>query len=157
MKVLRILGGVLGVLLVVVAAAYALRTNPVGPVAGRGLTGEAAAYPPDWSFSDAHMTIAVEVRPDDPHSITTICFVHEGALYVPAQGGSDKQWTHIVSEDPRVRLKIGERIYSARADRVPDLDFDEFAASAQQKYSALADANEPPPDVWLFRIGPREG
>jgi hypothetical protein len=156
-KVLRILAGVLLALAIGAGLAYSQRTDPIGPVAGRALSGAEAAYPPDWGFSDAHMTIAVEARPEDPHSVTTLCFLHEGALYVPAMNGSEKEWTQMVVADGRVRLKIGDRVYPALAERVPDADFAAFLPSAAGKYSSLAEADEPPPDVWLFRIGPREG
>jgi hypothetical protein len=158
--ILKRLAQVLVAILILAAVVYPFRRDPIGPLAGKRLTGEVASETPaDWSFSDAHMTIAVEVRPDDPHSITTICFVHEGTLYVPAQGGSEKEWTQMVLADPRVRLKIGERIYPARATRITDESQREaMIASAAGKYERLAAAQageNPPEDVWVFRIDPR--
>ena len=61
-------------------------------ISGRTLSGEEFPYPENWDFTNDHFTIAVETRPEDPHSVTTVCFVHEGALYVPAQSGSSKRW-----------------------------------------------------------------
>jgi len=49
-----------------------------------------------------------------------VCFVHDGKLYVPAQSGSTKSWTHYAVADPRVRVKIGDRIYPGIATRVTD-------------------------------------
>ena len=89
MKILKILGVVVLVLVGVSAAVIGTRSNPLGPIAGRELTGEVVAEPvSDWSFTDEHNLIAVETRPDAPHSVTTICIAHEGALYVPARGAS---------------------------------------------------------------------
>ncbi len=158
MKVLRIIGVALAGIAVLAGIAWLLRTDPVGPIAGRQLSGEEAAYPSDWSFSDEHMTIAVETRLDDPHSVTTICFIHEAELFVPAQGGSEKRWTHYILDDPRVRLKIGDSIYRARAVRVTDADPESIVASAAKKYSQLAEraGEELPEDIWLFRIEPPE-
>ena len=156
MKILKIIGVLLGALAVLAAIGWLFRSNPIGPIAGRALTGAVAAYPDDWSFSDEHTTIAVEVRPGAPHSVTTICFVHEGALYVPAQSGSTKDWTRYVVADPRVRLKIGDRVFEAVATRVEDADPETFLASAGKKYPQVASRDEIPDDIWLFRIGPRE-
>jgi hypothetical protein len=138
--------------------AWMLRTDPVGPISGRRLSGDEVSYPADWSFTDDHFTIAVESRPNDPHSVTTICFVHDGDLYVPAQGGDGKRWTHYVEDDPRVRLKVGRDVYRARAVRVTDAAPEKFTASAARKYSQIAEREGPPPDdIWLFRIEPPEG
>jgi hypothetical protein len=155
-KVLKIIGGVVGALVVVLALVWLFRSDPIGPLAGRALSGEESPYPSSWSFTDEHMTIAVETRPVDPHSVTTICFVHEGDLYIPAQGGSEKRWTRYVLEDPRVRIKAGEGVYPARLRRVTDADVERFVSSAAAKYARMADPErELPEDIWLFRVEPR--
>lgn len=156
MKVLKIIGAVLGTLIVVLGLAWLLRSDPIGPLSGRALSGGEAAYPADWSFTDDFTTIAVESRPGDPHSVTTICFIHDGELYVPARGGSEKRWTQYVLDDPRVRIKVGDAVYPARALRVENADPETFLASAAVKYSQMADPDrEIPEDIWLFRIAPR--
>lgn len=140
----------------VAALLYATRSNPVGPVAGRALSGELVATPvDDWSFTDEHSLIAVETRPAAPHSVTTICFTHEGVLYVPAQGGSAKSWTHYAVSNPEVRILAGGRIYPARATRVTDTSrVEELTASAGGKYDFVA-GDALPEDVWLFRMDSR--
>ncbi len=155
MKILRWLGVAVLVLVALGAIAYATRTDPVGPVAGRQLSGEVVTTPvADWSFTDEHTTIAVETRPAAPHSVTTICFTHEGALYVPAQSGSTKSWTYYATADPRVRLKIGDKVYAARASRVTDESLGPaLIASARAKYE-IEESDEAPTfeDVWVFRM-----
>lgn len=156
MKILRILGMALLLLATLGGLAWVFRSDPIGPISGRRLSGDEAAYPSDWGFSDEFETIALESRPDDPHSVTTICFVHEEALHVPAQGGTEKRWTGYVLEDPRVRLKVGDSVYPARAVRVEVADPEVFLASAGKKYPQVAEADgELPDDLWLFRIEPR--
>lgn len=157
MKILKVIGALLGALVLVALVVLAVRTDPIGPLAGTRLSGDEAAYPADWGFTDEHFLIAVESRPDDPHSVTTICFVHDGVLHVPAQSGSTKDWPAYVVADPRVRLKIGDLVYSARATRVQPEDTAPYFASAFAKYEQMADraGEEPPEDVWLFRIDPR--
>lgn len=159
MKFLKLLGGALAVLILMAAVLYPLRRDPIAMLAGKELSGSEFGYPASWSFSDAHEFCAVEVRPEDPHSVTTICFVHEGVLHVPAQNGSEKEWTAMALDDPRVRVKIGDRIFPGRAVRVVVDDPAPVFESAARKYARLAGDGpiEPPPDVWLFRIDPREG
>ena len=155
MRILKWLGVVVVALVAIGALAYATRTNPVGPVAGRQLTGEIVRAPvSDWTFTDEHMTIAVETRPAAPHSVTTVCFTHEGALYVPAQRGASKSWTHYATSDPRVRLKIGDKVYPARATRVTDESLaPHLRAAATKKYDFDAGDDDPDlEDIWVFRI-----
>jgi hypothetical protein len=138
---------------------WLFRSDPVLMISGKHLEGEAFPYPANWDFSDDYSTIAIETNPRDPHSVTTLCFVHEGILYVPAQGGSEKQWTQFVLENPRVRLKIGDRIFHAKAERVMPLNILEFKDSLGSKYPKMKDRSpdEVPADLWLFRIRPLIG
>lgn len=159
MRILKGIGIVLVGLVLVAGIAYLLRTDPIGPIAGKRLSGEEVAEQVgSWAFTDAHGLIAVESRPEDPHSVTTICFTHEGALYVPARDGAEKDWPQYVLADPRVRLKIGDRIYRGHATRVDtEMDREPLLASLREKYAEmLAQADEPPDlsSVWLFRIDP---
>lgn len=155
MKFLSWLGIGLLVLVAIGAVAYGTRTDPVWRISGRGLTGDVVTAPvTDWSFTDEHMTIAVETRPAAPHSVTTICFTHEGALYVPASGGSAKTWTHFAAADPRVRVKVGEKVYPARASRVTDTALvPALTAAARAKYDFPAgDDAQAPQDIWVFKL-----
>jgi hypothetical protein len=149
---------VLAALVLVALGILAVRTDPIGPLAGTRLSGEEVPYPEDWSFTDDAFTIAVESRPEEPHSVTTLCFVHDGALHVPALRGSSKDWPTFVLEDPRVRLKIGDRVFVARATRVEPDDPAPYFAAAAAKYEAMAerDPDDIAEDLWLFRIDPRE-
>ena len=49
------------------------------------------------------------------------------------------------------------KIYSARAERVLPLALEDYRESLVKKFPAMADrkVEDLPPDVWLFRIGPR--
>ena len=131
--------------------------GPIGPFPGGRLFGDVVPGPvEDWSFSDAYQTIAVETRPGFPHSITTICFTHEGQLYVPALRPQGKRWPFFVLENSHVRLKIGDKIYLGRANRVLDESaFESLRASAQKKYPQLGEQDpESLPEIWVFRIDP---
>ena len=156
MKILKWIGAGLGAAFIVLGALYLLRTDPVYMISGKRLSGTEHPYPPDWSICNDHVTIAVETRPEDPHSVTTVCVVHEGSLIIPAMQGSTKQWTANVVRDPRVRIKIGEAVYRARAERTLDLTPEDFVSAmlaARPEFGERV-GEEPPEDVWFFRVGP---
>lgn len=157
MKLLNWTAGVLGALVIVAGALYAFRTDPIFMVSGKRLSGEELPYPSDWSACNDHQTVAVETRMDDPHSVTTICFVHEGDLVIPAMNGSEKEWPAHVVRDPRVRVKIGDHVYPARAERMTEVSLDDLVESVAAKYPQIAerDPADAPQDVWLFRVSAR--
>ena len=107
MRILRIVAigfaALVGLAIVAAGIARVVIDGPIGPLSGGRLGGEERPAPIDWSFSDDHPTIAVEVRPDDPHSVTTVCFVAGGELYVPARDAAEKEWTQLALADPRAR------------------------------------------------------
>lgn len=157
MKILKWLGAVLGVVVVVLGLLYLLRTDPVGMLAGKRLSGVEQPYPQDWSSCNDHTTIAVETRPEAPHSVTTVCVVFNDELIIPAMEGGTKQWPANVVADPRIRVKIGDAVYPALAHRAHDVPMQGFAAAARAKYPRMGggDGDGGPRDVWLFRVSPR--
>ena len=157
MKLLTWTAGVLGTLVIVAGAVYVFRTDPIFMVSGKRLSGEELSYPSDWSMCNDHQTVAVETRVDDPHSVTTICFVHDGDLIIPAMNGSEKEWPAHVVRDPRVRVKIGGHVYPARAECMTDVSLEDLVESVAAKYPQIAerDPADAPQDVWLFRISAR--
>jgi len=111
--------------------ACALACEPEGRRPGLWLRGEPVhTAVDDWSFSDGFREIAVETRTWYllPHSVTTACAASGGHLYVPSVYGSDAQypdarfWNRNVARDPRVRVKIGDRVYDRNAVLVTDPD-----------------------------------
>ena len=157
MKILKWVGVVVGALVVVAGAGYLFRTDPILMVSGKRLSGEELPYPSDWSACNDHQTVAVETRVDDPHSVTTLCFVHGGDLVIPAMNGSEKEWPAHVVRDPRVRVKIGDHVYPARAERMTDVSLNDLVESVAAKYPQIVerDPADAPQDVWLFRISAR--
>ena len=74
---------------------------------------------------------------------------------MPASDGADKQWTRHLLEDPSVRLKIGDRIYSGRATRVVDEALRPVLISAARvKYPQMVGEmdDETLARAWVFRI-----
>jgi hypothetical protein len=83
---------------------------PGGRLGGEEMTEPVA----DWSFADS-MFMDLELRPDDPYSVTLNYFVRDGKLYVdPAE---DRQWYQYLKADDRVRVRFGfdDRVYPLRA------------------------------------------
>lgn len=82
---------------------------------GGALGGEVVSEPvDDWSFVDSAF-IDLEVRPDDPYSVTLNYFVKEGKLYIdPAE---DRDWYQYLKADDRVRVRFGfdDRVYPLKA------------------------------------------
>ena len=82
---------------------------------GGALGGEVVTEPvEDWSFVDSTF-MDLEVRPDDPYSVTLNYFVKEGKLYIdPAE---DREWYQYLKADDRVRVRFGfdDRVYPLKA------------------------------------------
>jgi hypothetical protein len=90
---------------------------------GLRLSGEVVSEPvEDWSFTDAHGEIFIEVRTPYllPHSVTIVCASLDGKLYLWALNPSEKRWVAYVERDPDVRLQIGDAIYEQRLETVDD-------------------------------------
>ena len=137
---------------------------------GLWLRGDVVETPvSDWSFSDAHAQIFVETRTGYllPHSVTTVCAAAGDRLWVPSVyfgGGSfpeSRFWNRNVVRDPRVRLKIGERIYPRRAVLVTDpAQRAEALAAFAAKYPFWSDLLARPeaerPPIAILRMDPPE-
>ena len=104
---------------------------------GLWLKGEVVTSPvTDWSFVDkvehpgrSLNTVLVETRTPYfiPHSVRTVPFVRNGQLYIRSHQDrmdlkfpNDKSWTGNVARDPRVRIKIGDKLYEATMVLVAD-------------------------------------
>ena len=97
----------------------------------------------DWSFTEDHQEIFVQTRTSYliPHSVTTYCTVYDGDLYLFSayyEGGvfpDGRSWNRNVMRDPRVRLKIGDRLFDQTVSHVTDAETREAVhARAVAKY-----------------------
>jgi|AP95_1055475.scaffolds.fasta_scaffold00017_19 hypothetical protein len=156
MKILKILSHIVLTLLFVTYIAYQFRTDPIGLISGTKLSGEEVSYPADWAFTSEHSLIAVETRIGNPHSVTTVCFVYEGDLYVPAQDAATKDWPAYVMKDGRARVRVGEKVYPVMLTRANDLDLGGVLAAVGSKYPQFSEAtDEQMASTWLFRVSSR--
>jgi hypothetical protein len=136
---------------------------------GLWLSGEVQTEPvTDWSFVDEQREIFVETRTwyGIPHSVTTVVVAHNGTLYVPSvyfEGGEfpdARFWNRNVVHDPRVRLKIGDRLYERQAALVEDpAEWNDVLAAFARRmpfWQELADKPEAErPKIVFLRMDPR--
>lgn len=165
MKWIKGLGVVFAVAVIISGATYLFRSNPIGPIAGKALTGELSTSRVDWTLCNKHDEVAIESRSEAPYSVLTWCFVHKGNMYIPAFYGGTKAWSHFAAADPNVRIKMGDTIYEAKAKRITNYTstpFSDFMNSLAEKYptfegrdmkEALSEVK--PAEIWLFRISHR--
>ncbi len=126
---------------------------------GLGLRGEVMSeLPADWSFSNDHREIAIEVSTPYllPHSVTIWCAAAGDELYVAARNPEAKRWPGWVQDDPEVRLEIGEQIYAVKLSIVDD---PKQIARVRRTYAAKYDLRDPPPEggppMRYWRVEPR--
>jgi len=133
--------------------------DPADRRPGLRLSGEVVEeLPADWSFSDAHREVALEVSTPYllPHSVTIWCAAADGALYIAARNPDEKRWPGWVADDPDVRLKVGERVFEGRLSVVEDPS---RMARMQSAYAAKYDLPDPRPQdgppMRYWRLAPR--
>jgi hypothetical protein len=127
---------------------------------GTRLSGEVAALPSDWSFTDAQPEIAVEVHGflGLPHSVTIWCATLDGALFVGARAPETKRWPAWADADPNVRLKIDGKLYEVRLTPLEDPEtIGRLQAAFAQKYAipAPAPGAPAPPPSRYWSVGAR--
>ena len=122
----------IGVVLVLVIALASLKIFGYEPRDGRPglwLAGELVTEPvDDWEFTNQFGEIFLQTNTTYgiPHSVTVWCAVHNGAFYLFSsyRGGGDfpdkRAWNRNVLRDPRVRLKIGDRLFDQTLTHIED-------------------------------------
>ncbi len=143
---------VVGILAILVLAGC----EPENRTPGLWLSGAQQPFPDDWSFSQDHREITIEVATPYfiPHSVTIWCAELDGDLYVGAAAPDTKNWPGWVMDSPDVVLKVGEAIYEATLTRLSEQD---HIDSVRSVYAAKYDL-EPQSDYigWIWSVGPRE-
>ena len=131
--------------------------EPADTTPGLWLSGTLRPFPEDWSFTEGHREISIEVGTPYfvPHSVTIWCADLEGDLYVGAAAPETKNWPSWVMDDPDVVLKVGDEIYEARLTRLSD---PEQMSRVGSVYSAKYDLGPRGDDYirWFWSVGPRE-
>ena len=169
MRIRRIFAALLGALVGIVAALLVGARFADGPIAiiagGPFRSGTLVAGPePDWSFVHDVREVQFQLV-EPPRSRTTWILDHEGKAYIPSGymttwwGKLWKQWPHEVEKDPRILLRIGDKLYERKLVRVQDGPvIAPLLAELSRKY---ANGREIPMEavtsgyLWLFELAPR--
>ena len=126
------------------AAAFVLAAcgGPLGMIHGGRLDGTLVTEPvTDWSFTDAVQKIQIETSPDDPYSVNVWCVAKDDHLWITA-GSHTNTWAKNLSADPRMRVRVGEKLYDRRAVRVTDpLEAKLVISLYEKKYDYERDEN----------------
>lgn len=144
----------LGVALVAAAVSACFAPSDRRP--GTALRGERVeTLPEDWSFSDAHGEIHVQVATPYwiPHSVTVWCASVDGDLYLGARDPESKRWPGWVDAHPEVRLEIDDTLYDVRLEPVDD---EALLARVRAAYARKYQLDAPGPDAppvryWVVR------
>ena len=85
----------------------AFLTFPGGPLKGNEKVAES------WRFAKQYKLLQLETRPEKPYSVFLKVTVINDILYVDA--APRRKWHQHIRQDNRVRVKIGDSVYQARA------------------------------------------
>ena len=134
--------------------------QPTDERPGLWLPGEVEAGPVrDWSFSDANEEIFVETRTwyGVRHSVTIWGAAQGGRFYPPSLYYGEEEypnaryWNRNVVRDPRVRVKIGDRLFEGTAELVSDEGERSRAEEAfRNKYPAYEEYGQEPGAKWII-------
>lgn len=149
---------VLGAAVVAIALVAGLARfadGPIGPFPGGALGGSLDSNPrPDWSAAGA--TVELQIRPERPWSLQAYAIPHRGELYVPSFYAARRRWVPVALADPRVVVRLGDRLYERRLERVDD------PARRAELIDAMAARHGYDPNgivasdaTWYFHLAPR--
>ena len=128
MKHLKIVGLVLGVLLLV-----GIVVAPIGPLPGFFIGGTAAAPPAQWPATDDVHEIRLRVGGSIPRVVIIWVVEYDGELHVV--GSRDSGWVSMLGEGGPVEMRLGDQTYPLSAVRVTE-GFDDVLQAYVAKYTA---------------------
>ncbi len=140
---------------------YLNRSDPYAIIPGKQLVGEEVTEPiDDWSFVLQYRTVTNEVRPSDPYSVNTGYVFHDGAIYVMSGGGGESRWAQFLIQDPNMRIRVGDKLYRARATRVEDPELVSEIHKIRDARNPNSEDRTPEEQArlaraWFFRIDSR--
>jgi hypothetical protein len=161
---LKILAAIVACVIVALVVLRVTGLDPQQRRAGLWLKGDVTAMPVDFSFADKTPTLMVETHPWYliPHSVTIFFVTYKNNLYLHADFDpgqtwpNGKSWTAGVGHDPRVRIKIGNRVFDGQTAMVTDqAEYDALFEVFRAKYpkSPYSDYRRKP-DVFFLHVLP---
>ncbi len=161
MKVLKILGGILGALILLVGAVFVLARFHDGPIAmipgGPLEAGELVREPVrDWGFASDVEEIELQLADDDT-SRTTWILVSGGHAFIPCSLSfpPGKNWHLRADENGEAIVRIEGRRYPVTLERVtrPGIE-KELGPIVESKYGRVPSGED---GVWFFELNSRKG
>lgn len=165
-KLLKWMGITVAAILVGIVVFFTAMRFHDGPVAiisgGPFKSGEIAPSPQDWSFIEGRPII--EFQTMDPQTSRTVWLVvYKGRLFLISgymttnYGKLWKQWPHYMEEDDRVILRVDNRLYEQRLERIREGNIIEpvirkFGAKYGFEGNAAAVTEG---HSWLYEVKPR--
>jgi len=138
-----------GVLLLVAAC-----SEPYVIIPGNALSGEPSEPPASWAELATIETLQLETRPDDPYSVNLWAVGIGADLYIATRAGGTR-WSENLVQDPRVRFRVANSIYSLVAHPVLEpQERGRVAAAYVAKYD-LDEDGDWVADALIFRLAPR--
>lgn len=144
---LKVVGVILVCLVLLLVVARITGLEPTLQRPGLWLKGELVTTPvADWSFTDTIPNIQIQTNSWYllPHSVTINCISYKGQLYLYSFYAAGltyphgRRWNEDVARDPRVRLKIGDKLYDRTLALATDPAEQEAVHEATfKKYPAL--------------------
>ncbi len=159
MRILKILGGIVAVLLLAVAATFVaarFHDGPISAIPGGPLTsGERVSSPvADWGFAASVETIELQLAEDDT-SRTTWILVSDGRAYIPCSLGlpPGKTWHFRADQDGRAVVRILGKRYQVTLTRVSNSTLEsELRTVVSSKYGGDSRSDT---GVWFFLLDSR--
>lgn len=128
--------------------------GPLPFMSGGALSGEERPAPEQWALDEDFATVQLETRPEAPYSVNISYVQIGGRLYINA-GDTEKKWVVHMESNPLVRLRTGDVIYLARAERVVDpAEISEFGDAWVSRSMFLRHPDDLG-EVWVYRLVPR--
>jgi hypothetical protein len=125
--------------------------GPLPFMSGGAVDGEERPAPASWALDEDFAVAQLETRPDDPYSVNIAYTQIDGRLYLNA-GDTETNWVEHIAANPLVRLRAGNVIYVARAERVTDTaEISEFGRVWVSHSRFHRDPDELG-EVWVYRL-----
>jgi len=135
------------------ALLLACRGGPLGPLPGGRLEGADSACSADFSFASEVESVELEVRPQDPYSVTAKAVVVQRGLYLPANFANPlTRWPFHAATHSEVRVRVAGKVYACHATRITDEELQSrLRGEAERKYGGYAGTDD---EFWWFHISP---
>lgn len=160
--VLRILGGLVGLVAVVALGVFVagrFSDGPIGFFSGGPFTsGERVEAVQDWGFAADANTVELQLL-EPPRSRTVWIVVDDGVGYIPCGVPNFRLWKHWPHEavaDGRGEVRLEGRRYPVRLEKTEGRElFDRLLAKVDEKYGGVPGGEVDEDAVWFFRLEPR--